>query len=323
LACLAGDYHREMGEYFQDDTHYLRATHFYRIATGLDSNFFSAWFGMARVKYAQALQKESFDGLKKALYFFEKAESCLEGHHPAFYLHFVKALVECGNQLGCQKTLRVAMEKCKKMQGVLPLHSKYMPKFHVQNGCAHLFFGQIADDEESYEHAYSFFKKALNLHSDDKYLSYFLGLSCTILAGAMHDKALFEDGVCYFEKHIQEQPEDDRAHLDFALSLIEFGRQVGDFICKGDEERFFQSAERLLFAAARLGNEYAHYHLAGLYALLGRYSDAVHYLREADRKAFLPEKDELLKDEWLSSLHDLEEFKLFLTERRGGDCESF
>ena len=112
------------------------------------------------------------------------------------------------------------------------------------------------------------------LNPDFSNIHYHLAITYSHLAELLHEPDLFHKSLHHYRIANQKEKENDQIILEWGITLSNFADLLEN---DGDSESLFREAEYKLIQAAKLGNIYAYYALASLYALTHQYDRAMHF----------------------------------------------
>ena len=164
---------------------------------------------------------------------------------------------------------------------------------------AYDLLGEILEDEEYSENAVYVLMEILSQDPTCVHARLQHGL-VNLHCGEINGNPLaFKVSVESLEMYLAAEPEDESSWADYGLALIYLGshEKTSDVLPK----EWFR-AEEALVRALSLGNDQACYYLAGLYSLMGNFSEAIQFLESALKKNLLPPLEILKSDPWLEPL---------------------
>ncbi|MEM8628925.1 MAG: hypothetical protein AAGF04_02480 [Chlamydiota bacterium] len=185
----------------------------------------------------------------------------------------------------------------------------YHPKWLYQYASALYTLGDLSSNEPTFLRSVEVFWQVLLIEPDFPHIHRKLATCFFQLADFSSDTTLYKKAFHYFRRAAEQDEEGQETWLDWGLSLIQYAHLHYD---RQKEWSIYVEAEEKLRKAGALGSEHAFYHLACLYSLMGRFTDAMHLLEMAKERDTLPPVNELVADDWLEPLRKTSHFSQFL-----------
>lgn len=298
----------EQGKYFAEASLFEEALSILQDAISVFPKSAIIWHAIAYTKASYAELTGDISFLQDAATSFSVVSKSFFAQSPQFFLDWACALLTLAE---ITDDPLLALEAVNKLEYSEELFKERNIDFLYHLGRAFHILGDICDEEEYYSRSIALLTEAFL--QDDTNLSILYKMACSYLhMGELTlDTSSFVMARLFFEELLTIDPENDDAWSDYALALIHIGKdhRVGEEI---PEEWFL--AEEALYASRGLGQPYALYHLASLYALMGNFEEAMEALYKALDEGELPEIDDMLADEWLEPLIHRVCFHTFLEE---------
>lgn len=172
------------------------------------------------------------------------------------------------------------------------------------------YFGETQENEEFHLQALEYFSQLAFIAPDYPSLNYHQGLCWTHIAEHTLETQFFSRAMFYFAREEKTNPDSDLLLLEWGLSLI---NQAECTLDSSSAEKIYRHAEKKLRQSALLGNQHAYYHLACLYSLMHHTKLAMKFLIKSYKEGILPDVEDVLEDVWLENMHELEQFKNFIS----------
>ncbi|MBM3184009.1 MAG: hypothetical protein FJZ64_01735, partial [Chlamydiae bacterium] len=172
------------------------------------------------------------------------------------------------------------------------------------------WLGDFSGEQAHYFRAIEIFSHVLLIHPDFPEIHRHIANCYLEIGNLALEPEYYKKAIHYFRLASRQDEENDSVWLDWGICLIYLAEQTFD---TNFRDQLFYDAEQKLIQAGQFGNPQTCYHLACLYSILERPSDAMTFLQKAlDNKA-LPSLDEMAHDEWLDNLRETEAFTHFFT----------
>ena len=303
--------HVQLGRYFEDKRYLLLAIH--EIEKGLNIEFgnSSLQHQLALAKFSLGELTEDTTILEESLKNFEITAKSDIGRFGYFWNEWGVTYLSIAAVTSEKRYLEEARQKFERS---VVLHDYIAPEWLFNYGCTLNFIADSTDDEVCYEKAIQALQAALVMSPDYTLIRFHLAVAYAHFADLTEDTELFQEASRQFTVVLKEDPEEDMAWFEFGLALLQFSQLVTDAHLGDMKQNLIEQAEHHSLQALSLGNESANYNLACLYALQGNYTGAVHYLDKAFEADTLPPREVLIRDEWLTNLHDTPYFQSLLHE---------
>lgn len=169
--------------------------------------------------------------------------------------------------------------------------------------------GEISSNETFLMRSVEVFWQVLLIEPEFPQIHRKLAITFSQLADFSTNTVLYQKAFHYFEISVQKDPENQETWLEWGLSLIQHAHLTYD---TKKEFSIYLDAEKKIRKAGELGSEHAFYHLACLYSLMGKFTDAMHLLEMAKERDVLPPLTELIEDDWLEALRATPKFSQFV-----------
>ncbi|MFA5250079.1 MAG: hypothetical protein WC371_01555 [Parachlamydiales bacterium] len=298
-----------LAEYYNDTDYNERAIKELERGLSLDHLSAELWHELANTEAKIGLEYEDEDLLKKAAKHFSKAID-LKPLCPNLTFDFGFLLLELGERAEDQKIIEEAISYLE-----ATLHNQKdallnYPKWLFTYGRALDLLGDCSDEENSYyKKAISAFQNVLLINPDYPKVHFHLGLSFAHLGEFSCEKNCYEQAIGFYKLALKQNEEDDQAYSEWGLALINLGQMTAE---ETKARAYYLEAEQKILKAGALGNQQAYYHLACLYSLLKKPTEALELLFKAHQNNVLPSLEEILEDDWLDHLKMVSAFKDFV-----------
>ncbi|KPK32019.1 MAG: hypothetical protein AMS24_05110 [Chlamydiae bacterium SM23_39] len=181
------------------------------------------------------------------------------------------------------------------------------PEFLFLYGKILTILGEKKEEEKFYIQAIDIFKKIKIIDPNFEKIDYKIALSYSHLGEYTFSKYHLEEGIKYFELALEKNKEDDEIYLEYGILLIFLSE------LHYNPKEYYMKSEKLLLRSCKLGNEQVYYHLACLYSILEKYDLSLKFLIKAKKQQVLPEKNDILTDQWLENLRSTKAFVDFIS----------
>ena len=303
------------GVYFADEKSYLEALDYFETVLEEETShlfarhlIFEVGMALADIKGEAHFAKKSIEAIGRAATLAPKV--------PLFWNEWGIALVKW-HVFESKPTLLLeqAIEKFKKAISLNEENPDPRGLFHY--GIALDLLGAISEDEKNYEKAIEILSLVQEKVPDALTVRTQLALAHFHLGELTGETENHYRAIDLFESVLAIDREDEAAWCALGCALLNLSELVADPIHKDQEEELKQKAANALMRAAEWGNLEANYHLACLYSLSGKLEKSMEYLLKASHAGALPEREDLLEDEWLENVRTTEEFRIFYTRKWG------
>ena len=286
----------EFGYYFQDRARFAKARALLQEALNEHPKSALLWHLLALLKVADAEMADSERGLREALVSYQLASKSSYANTPVFLNDWGIALLTLADMIEESGPAEEAVEKFEAAYEMVP---DGVAPWTYNLARAYDLLGEILEDEEYYENAVYVLMEILSQDPTCVHARLQHGL-VNLHCGEINGNPLaFKVSVESLEMYLAAEPEDESSWADYGLALIYLGshEKTSDVLPK----EWFR-AEEALVRALSLGNDQACYYLAGLYSLMGNFSEAIQFLESALKKNLLPPLEILKSDPWLEPL---------------------
>ena len=308
----------EQGRYFDDTSYYPQAISQFQSGLSIQPRHPILWYVLGTAHLSLGEQNEDIRPLEKATRHFAKAQECKIGDFPEFWADWGTALLKQAEYRQESSLAEMAIHRFLRSIGFHPseetlhqLDEKNLSQADSltlhnlsQIGCCLDLISRLRDDPIALEKAIDLWEKVVELAPDFMETRYQLACSLTDLGYEQEDKNAFTRARAHFQELLTRHPENDLFHFDYALSLIGFMQCM----CPSDSIALCSEIEYHLQTTARLGNQEAYYHMGCLFAFLGKEDRALFALERAFAAKALPSIEQILEEEWLSSLYSTPTF---------------
>ncbi len=297
---------KALGDYFNDLDYYYQAIEYFQEGLSIDRTYPNLWASLGNVYMIIASIEDNGAHYEKAVRFFHKALhlKVTPKHH--FYL--ANSLLRLGDmQRNVDKVRRAIYHFEKGLE--LQNNTLYLyPKWVFQYAVALDIYGDFAEEKAIYQKAIEMLSHLLMLEPNFPQIHHQIALTYGHFGELTEEIAYFTRSLHHFRLAYQRERENDGVLLDWGLTLINTANS-------SDSEKMalYREAEHKIVQSAKLGNVYAYYHLACLYALQKQTDKAMRYLHKAKGFHALPPTKDLLRDEWLENLYTTQEFTAFVS----------
>ena len=309
----------EFGRYFSADEYYFQAIDKFQRGLELKSSHPLLMHGMALAYYAIGELKGERQAIEASIRFFGQAAEQGGRLCSQFLSDWGVALMKLGEITSERSFIEEAAAKFEEAisSRLDALDGEEIELEWLYNyGCAMDFLGDFYDESIYYEKAVQVLTHVLKLDPDYIHARYNLALALSHIGELNADVDSFHCAIEQFEAVVLHDPEDEVAWNDYGISLLNLATLTADPVHSEKAQDFFDEAEVKLQHAAALGNLYAYYSLACLYALTNNAAAAIHYLEKAEQCDALPFFDDVIHDEWLDGLRDQPAYRRFISAFR-------
>ncbi len=300
---------KALGHYFNDMDYLYQAIEKFQTGLSIDRTCHTHWHAIAQLYSIMGDLEGDTEALERSFRFYLKA---IDLHPSTYYtVDYAIALSKLGEITHTQQWYEEAM-----LQFEYALHlqknAAYLhPDWLFHYACTLDAIGDFYEEESYYLRAIDLFSQVLMIEPDGHTAHHRLALTLAHLGELTRDKDHFYRAIHHLRLASKHDEENDVMMVDWATTLINLGYHTLD---AAETAQFYSDAEHKLWAAIRLGNSQAFYHLTCLFSLSSQCDKAMQCLRKAFQCEVLPPLDELLQDEWLDNLRATGEFIEFLAQ---------
>lgn len=302
--CLIG-----FGRYYSDPDYFEIAIEKLQYGLSLDRTDAEIWHALATAHECIAEITDDIDVTERAARFFVRAID-LKPACPAFIYDAARSLLSYSELVDSLPSLEQAItlfETLLQTQKNVILHH---PHWLFEYASALEWMGEISADESYFSRAVEMYSQVLLIDPDYPTIHFRLGVCFVHLGHLALDREYYQKAIQSFALTVRQDEENERGWLEWGLCLVHLAHHTID---PDAMNQFYFEAEQKIIRAGSLGDSNAHYHLACLYSILGRYEEAMNLIRQALRLRTLPPLEELLEDEWLENLRSTREFAQFVS----------
>ena len=297
------------GRYYEDPDYFEMAIEKLQYGLSLDRTDAELWHALGLAHKTLAEMTDDVDMIERASRFLMRAID-LKPSCPSLIYDAACALLHSSETQDCLPSLEqsiVLFETLLHNQREILLHH---PEWLFQYGSALEWMGDFSTDESHYLRAVEIYSQVLLVDPDYPNIHFRLGV-CQVHLGHMTlEREYYNRAIQSFRLAVRQDEENEKAWIEWGLALVHLAHHTID---PEIMNQFYFEAEQKITTAGSLGDASAHYHLACLYSILGKYREAMDLIRQALNLRVLPPIEELLEDEWLDNLRSTSEFAQFLT----------
>ena len=305
----------EFGYYFQDRARFAKARDLLQEALSEHPKSALLWHLLALLKVADAEMADSERGLREALVSYKLASKSSYANTPVFLNDWGIALLTLADMI---EEAAPAEEAVEKFEAAYEMVSDGAAPWAYNLARAYDVLGEILEDEECYENAIHVLMEILNQEPTNLHARLQHGLVNLHYGEISGSPLAFKLSVESFENYLAAEPEDESSWADYGLALVYLGTHERS--SEALPKEWFR-AEEALIRALSLGNDQACYYIAGLYSLMGNFSEAIQFLESALKKNLLPPLEIVKSDPWLEPLSKTVAFTEFSSRVLGLDRE--
>lgn len=297
------------GRYYSDPDYFEMAIEKLQYGLSLDRTDAELWHALAMAHQLIADITDDVDVIERASRFFIRAID-LKPSCPAFIYDAARALLHYSEVSDSLPSLEQALSLFETLlhnqRAVLLNH----PEWLFDYASALEWMGDFSAEESYFVKAAEMYSHVLLIDPDYCQVHFRLGV-CQVHLGHMTlDKDYYTRAMQSFALAVRQDEENEKSWLEWGLCLVHLAHHT----IEGDAmNQLYFEAEQKILRAGSLGDATAHYHLACLYSILGRYQEAMTLIRQALHLRALPPLEDLLEDEWLDNLRSTKEFAQFLS----------
>lgn len=302
--CLIG-----FGRYYSDPDYLEMAIEKLQHGLSLDRTDAELWHALAIAHQLMADITEDLDIIERATRFFVRAID-LKPACPAFIYDAACALLQYSELSDSLPSLEQAIALFETLlhnqRSVILRH----PQWLFQYASALEWMGDLSTEETYFQRAVEIYSQVLLIDPDYPQIHYRLGICLVHLGHMTLDQEYYQKAIQSFALTVRQDEENEKGWLEWGLCLIHLAHHTID---EETMNQLYFEAEQKIIRAGSLGDANAHYHLACLYSILGRYTEGMDLIHQALHSRALPSIEDLLEDEWLENLRSTKEFAQFLT----------
>ena len=296
-----------LGTYFESADLYYLAIEKFQEGISLNNAIPELWHGLASGFVATADYGDEPVFLAKAAGFYARAiELAPQAAWLFDYASILRRLSEIKKDKQFLERALLHFEQAILYQK----HNIYLfPKGLFEFALALEQAGVETNDESFYLRSIDLLQRLSILQPDcvDYYTK--IGLIQAALADLRQEVELYRQASQFFRSAHRMASENDLVLLDWAITLM----NICELSDSAEEVALaLDQAKQKILQAAKLGNQFAYYHMACIYAFEGKTREALVMLEKADEKDGLPPFDEVSEDSWLESLRGHEVFDKLL-----------
>ncbi len=302
--CLIG-----FGRYYSDPDYFEMAIEKLQYGLSLDRTDAELWHALGTAHQLIADITDDVDIIERASRFFIRAID-LKSSCPSFVYDAACALLHYSEVSDSLPSLEQAIALFETLlhnqRSVLLNH----PEWLFQYASALEWMGDFSTEESYFLRASEMYSHVLLIDPDYPNVHFRLGI-CQVHLGHMTlDRDYYTRATQSFALAVRQDEENEKGWLEWGLCLVHLAHHT---IEEETMNQLYFEAEQKITRAGSLGDATAHYHLACLYSILGRYSESMNLIRQALYLKALPPLEDLLEDEWLDNLRSTKEFAQFLS----------
>jgi tetratricopeptide (TPR) repeat protein len=302
---------RAYGDYYNDTVYYEQAIEKFQVGLSYDQTNAELWYVVAKTHALLADEdSEDEEQFKKASRFFIKAVS-LKPYAPSITFDYAKLLFKYAENFENIDILKQSIAQFESLlscqKNVLLEHASWLFYYGEALG----LLGDLAEEDEYFLKALEIFTNVLLINPDYPQIYYCMAIYMLKVAEIKEDAAYFNRAIGFFQSAVKQNEDDDTAYLEWGLALATKALATTD---KEIAKQIFLEAEQKIVKAGQLGDQEAYYHLACLYSILNRLTEAFALLDKAKTLDVLPSVSDMMDDEWLENLRNHPNFSRFLAE---------
>lgn len=298
-----------LGHYFEDTDYYYQAIEKFQEGLSIDRTCHRHWHAIGWTYALLGDLEGSPETAELSLRFLQKA---VDLHASTYYIFdYASALSKLGEMTQEQRWMEEAIAQFERLLHLQKNALYVHPDWLFQYACTLDALGDFHEEERYYTQAIETFTHVLMIDPDFTPVHHRLGLALSHMGELTCEIDYFHRAVHHFRLAMKNDEENDNILIDWAAVFINIALHSHD---SSESDQFFRDAEHKLFAALRLGNPHANYHLACLNSLIGNPEIGMYYLEKSRKCDALPPIDELLHDEWLENIRSSGDFQDFLTQ---------
>ena len=294
-----------LAQYFNCLDYYCLAIEAFQTALSMDRTLHALWHAMGTIYVTiTPMEDDEKEQLQRAVRFFSKAIDLKAD--PIYFFHLGQAQSLLAEETDDANLAERAVENIEYALGEQKNAFYLYPDWLAAYAKALSVAGTLTDSNDLLEKALDILDHLQSLAPEFPKLHYRLATTYAASAELLGCDELFSAATHHFRIADQQTPEDENLLLDWATTLMHWSEHIED------GNPLLYEAKRKLTSAAKLGNAPAYYSLAEACATLGEHEHSLVYLERAHKFGALPPLDDIVDDEWLSSLHNTESFQNFV-----------
>lgn len=297
------------GDYYSDPDYYDLAIEKLQESVSLDRSYAEGWHALGNAHYALGRIIQDPEILGRAIRFHNRAID-LKPSCPALLFDAANALLVQSELLDNPEPLEQALrlyESLLKNQKEAVLHH---PEWLYHYAVALDSLAERTGDENHLIRAIDLLLHVLLINPDYPHIHLRVAAAFVRLGEVSGEAEYYARAHHYFQFAARSDEEEESVWLEWGLALINLAHYTPDPELMN---QYYFEAEAKILRAGQLGHPLAHYQLACLYSILGRYAESIDLIRTAQKQGTLPPLEELLEDLWLENLRGTEVFSQFLS----------
>ena len=316
IQSLHGSIITEIGIYFEDEASIKKGLRISKKAITAGYRNVEAWQRLADSYLATGEISQSKKYFKKAINCYKLATAAQKGNSPTILMSLAEALMKFGLASENEKYIFQAKKKFEKIFSSRFFKNKQLnldSKWLYQYGFTLDLLGEMTGSRKFFYKAVKIFQRLVEVDPKDLTFRHQYALSLYHLADCNARFDIYKCSLAQFQRAIAQDPHNCTLLLDFAIVLTETAILIEKEPEIGQScQQLYRCAEKYFLKANALGNSYAVYHLAGLYAMQNNLEVSLQLLKKAHHLQSLPPIFDLLHDSWLSKLTSTSDFKTFI-----------
>jgi tetratricopeptide (TPR) repeat protein len=297
------------GHYYNDPDYYEYAIEKLQYGLSLDRTHAEIWHALAVSHAEVANLTDDLDMIERSTRFFARALD-LKPSCPSLTFDAANSWLLSCDLHDDPKDLEMAVQLYEiLLQGQKESLVNH-PEWLFQYATALEWVGDYEDNEREFVKALDLYLHVLLIDPETAKIHFRIALCLVRLGEFSSESEYYLRALHYFRFAARQEEEDDSVWLEWGLANIHLAHHTLDMDKMAE---CYRDAEEKLIRAGQLGNVHAHYNLASLYSILGRFEEAMELIRKAKEAEALPPLDELFEDEWLDNLRNTETFTQFLS----------
>ncbi len=297
------------GDYYSDPDYYDQAIEKLQECLSYDRSNAEGWHALGNAHYALGKMIQAADIMDRAIRFHARAID-LKPSCPALLFDAANALLVQSELRDTQEPLEQALrvyESLLKNQKEAVLHH---PEWLYHYAVALDWYAEFTGDENHLIRSIDLLLHVLLINPDYPHIHLRVAAAFVRLGEVAGEAEYYARAHHYFQFAARSDEEEESVWLEWGLALINLAHYTPDPELMN---QYYFEAEAKILRAGQLGHPLAHYQLACLYSILGRYAESMDLIRTAQKQGSLPPLEELLEDLWLENLRGTEVFAQFLS----------
>ncbi|HEY4255479.1 MAG TPA: hypothetical protein VGM34_03940, partial [Chlamydiales bacterium] len=296
--------------YFEDPEHDYSAIEKLQHGLSLDRTNAEIWHALALAhKHAADLTDEEVM-IERAARFFAKAMD-LKPNCPSLSYDTASAFLHYSETFDDLSALEYAIALFESLFQTHQLVLLHHPEWLFEYAAAIEWLGDYTGEEKDFLRSIDLFSHVLLINPDHPSVHFRMAENYVQIGHLTGESEAYKKAIHSFRLASRQDEENPLIWLSWSLALIHLGNRTIDEQLKN---QLYLDAEQKIFRAGRLGHPSSHYHLASLYSLLGRTTEAMALIQKALASRSLPPLEDMLADEWLEPLRSTSEFASFLQD---------